>query len=428
MLVWAVFPLIDLRPLILPPGERMTAPWDMGGHASFLRRFGSYRTRADRTDPAPAGLEALGDWARSVEGWWISARRFVRVPADGPRAARAMVPARLHVNAMLSPRLEWVFRLEAPGPDPLAAFLDLPLLLRSGDAVLLADLGPRLREAYALATVRASARARLAAAIAQGGAARRAALAGLSLVDPILVVRGTGGAGRAGSIRWAAPVRRGNSVFRPLFVEDAEVGRDRTLRRGFLLVHLAEATLRALAIHCQKPEPAPLPADWLKSLGAFVLQCEDCAAALEQGRRAAVAALRVPMTEMGVAAALASAALRGAFPGDARIAEFADRLAAVRERCAPSAASDPALDDRLVEIRNALLSSFERAELKLLLAERLDLQWDALTPDASLTVQVGELVTLADRQGWLDRLVAAALAANPDGPGLQSVARGRAPG
>lgn len=76
----------------------------------------------------------------------------------------------------------------------------------------------------------------------------------------------------------------------------------------------------------------------------------------------------------------------------------------------------------LGSLQDAILATFSRDELRLLLRNRLDASFDAIVSETSLTVQAYELLAWADRQDRVEELLSALLIARPNNAELQAVA------
>jgi hypothetical protein len=75
--------------------------------------------------------------------------------------------------------------------------------------------------------------------------------------------------------------------------------------------------------------------------------------------------------------------------------------------------------NQLGQVHRALLQSFDRDELRMMLRLQLDEDLDAVAGDDELKKVVFNLITWAERSGRLDDLIAGALAANPQSEELQ---------
>ncbi len=78
--------------------------------------------------------------------------------------------------------------------------------------------------------------------------------------------------------------------------------------------------------------------------------------------------------------------------------------------------------NQLGQVHRALLQSFDRDELRMMLRLQLDEDLDVVAGDDELKKVVFNLVTWAERSGRLDDLVAGSLAANPQSEELQRLA------
>jgi hypothetical protein len=82
------------------------------------------------------------------------------------------------------------------------------------------------------------------------------------------------------------------------------------------------------------------------------------------------------------------------------------------------------MDGRIVgELCDAITDAFTPDTLRQLLRIKLNKQLDALTASGNFRAVVFELVETADREGWVNELVSAALEANPGNTALQQFAK-----
>lgn len=75
------------------------------------------------------------------------------------------------------------------------------------------------------------------------------------------------------------------------------------------------------------------------------------------------------------------------------------------------------------KLRDALTDAFSRRELRMLLAEALDRNWEKLTDESSFDTQVFDVIDKADRQGWVTDLIIAARTEYPDNTSLRAFAQ-----
>jgi len=105
LLVWAIFPLVDLKPLRIPAADRVSKPWRLVSQQHFLRCFGAQKLRR----PPKAPQTELGRYYSASESWYFSARRFARLADPVGKSISQPVPGRLYADGIVAARLEFVF-------------------------------------------------------------------------------------------------------------------------------------------------------------------------------------------------------------------------------------------------------------------------------------------------------------------------------
>jgi hypothetical protein len=307
LLVWAIFPLVDLKPLTMPAVDRVSKPWLAVSQRHFLRCFGAQKLRRPTTTPQTE----LGRYTRASESWYFSARRFARL-ADPPIKSASQptavisqpIAGRLYADGIISARLEFVFRVVRDGKSLEQCLRELTtvtmLLPMRNDGGLLLQASPRcplndiigtLREKFTVASVRKGPRQQIIAALAAGGPDRKQALALVRDTDPLLIVHGGTKAGQP--LYWGRDITAGNSCFRTLLVEPMlDPARDNSLRRAFVRLYCLEAALGYAQEVLAAPTTGLPPGDWLMAMNRLVQQTEDAALNLRRVSSTGIVALQ----------------------------------------------------------------------------------------------------------------------------------------
>ena len=252
LLVWAIFPLVDLKPLTMPAADRVSTPWLVVSQKHFLRCFGAQRLRRPPTTPQTE----LGRYTQASESWYFSARRFARLADPRGNLISQPIAGRLYADGIVSARLEFVFRV-ARGDNSLRECLHqliavtMLLPMRDDDGLLsktspqhpLSEIIGTLREKFTVASVKKVRRQSVVTALAAGGSARKEALAVVRDIDPLLIVHGGTEVGQP--LSWGPDITAGNSRFRTLLVEPLlDPARDGSLRRAFVRTLLPRGRAR----------------------------------------------------------------------------------------------------------------------------------------------------------------------------------------
>lgn len=111
LLVWAIFPLADLKPLTMAAKDRVCKPWFVFSQKHFVRCFGAQKLRR-----SPKTLQTeLGRYTGACESWYFSARRFARLADPRGKLISQPIAGRLYADGVVLARLEFVFRIARNG-------------------------------------------------------------------------------------------------------------------------------------------------------------------------------------------------------------------------------------------------------------------------------------------------------------------------
>jgi hypothetical protein len=334
LLVWAIFPLADLKPLTMAAVDRVSKPWLVFSQRHFLRCFGAQKLRR----PPKTSQTELGRYTRASESWYFSARRFARLADAHGKLISQPVAGRLYADGIVSARLEFVFRIARNGESLkqcLHALTAVPMLLpmRDESGLLLptsphqplSDIMSTLREKFTIASVKKGPRQRIIAALAAGGLARKQSLAVVRDIDPLLIVHGGTEAGQP--LCWGPDITAGNSRFRTLLVEPAlDPVRDGSLRRAFVRLYCLEAALGYAQEALAAPTTGPPPEDWLVAMNRLVQQTEDAALNLRRVSSTGIFALQELADRFAKTAQSLGENLNIRHPNNAAIQAFSARL------------------------------------------------------------------------------------------------------
>ncbi len=335
-IVWAVFPLIDLRPLSAPAAQGIPKPFSDPGPGQYLPQFGPVDFQRK-----VRGTSAMAEWLASSEGWYVSAHRFLRVPPPEDGWIRQPIRGRLYADGFLSARLELVFVVDGKVPidEALGRIVDLPARVRrrerpgsrhrSTQEIKVSAIGSALREAYLLAVTRGRLpKQALLGALAAGGESRRQALEPLRRLDPLLIVEQQAA---SVAIRWGPVIRAGNADFSTLFASSqAPIAGNGALRRTFVRLHCTERLLRQVKTFLDEhPAQSPTP-ELRKRLSTVVQQASDGGRALQGTRAESIDALHSQAVGFSAAAAALGQQLLAAWPDDPLIRRFGADLQQVK--------------------------------------------------------------------------------------------------
>ncbi len=334
-IVWAVFPLIDLRPLAAPAALRIAKPFSDPGPGQYLPQFGPVDFQRK-----VRGNSAMAEWLTSSEGWYVSSHRLLRVPPPGDWI-RQPVRGRLYADGFLSARLELVFVVDGNVPidEALDRIVGLPARVRRREQpqsrhrgtreIKVSAIGSELREAYLLAVTRGREQKQaLLDALAAGGVARRQALEPLRRLEPLLIVERQA---ESAAIRWGAVLRAGDAQFSTLFASSvAPSASNGALRRTFVRLHCTERLLRQVKTFLDEhPAQSPTP-ELRKRLAAIVQQASDGGRALHGSREDSIEALNAQAIGFAAVAAELGQQLLATWPDDPLIRRFGADLQQVK--------------------------------------------------------------------------------------------------
>jgi hypothetical protein len=343
-----VFPVADLRPVLWPESQTISAPFRKRTSGSYARRFGAGKYRnLQRTH----SVESLVDDQHSSfkwrippaliadENWFISAKRFIHVP-NGP------VQPRLFADGFISARLEvpLVFpmsKIKDTGVDCVRHLLETPVELRSSRPkkrsperrnVPLSSVGPYFRDALLSATTPEPLRREIRDN-PDSDAARKARSA-LFALEPVILVIMPASAFSAPNVQLRFNVVGTETAsFRLLSVypnSAANLNVVRMARRSFTRLHAEGSAI--LKLFENPPSATAMTFTVVNKLESLADRLCDAHAALATTEGAAVPLLGEIGPTVAAAATELGNWLDGAFPGSGRSQR---RLAKELLRAAP---------------------------------------------------------------------------------------------